>query len=79
MTEYYILTKGYMNFKTTDAEFQVVFVSLDDESEAENNSVLNYKFVEETDSFSDKTYNKPKTNGQINSASLITQTDNKSS
>ena len=67
-----------MIFKTTDAEFQVVFVSLDDESEADNNSVLNYKFVEETDSFSDKTHNKPKINVQIKSASLITQTDKSS-
>lgn len=60
---------------TDDAEFQVVFVSLDDESETENISDFNYKFVDKNDSFSDKTHNKAKIDGPINSAGLITQTD----
>ena len=38
-----------------DVEFQVVFVSLDDESESETNGTdLNYKFIESEDSISNK-------------------------
>jgi hypothetical protein len=69
------LKTSVLFFKTDDAEFQVVFVSLDDESETENISDFNYKFVDKNDSFSDKTHNKAKIDGPINSAGLITQTD----
>jgi golgi-associated PDZ and coiled-coil motif-containing protein len=54
-----------------DVEFQVVFVSLDDESESETNVLdLNYKFIENEDSISNKLL--INNNNKINNSTNLT-------
>jgi golgi-associated PDZ and coiled-coil motif-containing protein len=58
-----------------DVEFQVVFVSLDDESESETNVLdLNYKFIENEDSISNKLLINNNNNKINNSTNLTSDT-----
>lgn len=57
--------------KNGEVKFQVVFVSLDDElDETDTNSDLNYTFVDNDDSFSNKLLNKSKNTDCVNSSAL---------